>query len=77
MYLFIGNGIFMNIKKYHVEIPGFNWKRGGISRIDQENMLNLRKPSFLALEFPRGATQFHGICKVKALFCHEFLRVKW
>ena len=31
---------------------------------------------FLALEFPKGVTQFHGIHWGKALFCPEFPRVK-
>ena len=69
------------LRKYNVdnvEIPGVNWERGGIPRIDQENiMLNFYKSSFLALEFPRGVTQFHEICKGKALLCTEFPRVKW
>ena len=34
------------------------------------------KSSFLALEFPRGVTQFQGICKGKAFFCPEIPRVK-
>ena len=55
-----------------------NWKRGRISRIDQENiMLIFHKSLFLALEFPWGVTQFYGMCKSKALFCLEFPRVKW
>ena len=36
--------------------------------IDQYNiMLNFHKPSFLALEFPRVVTQFHGIRKGKVI----------
>ena len=38
-----GHGNFMDIekisKKYHLEIPGVNWKRNGISKIDQKNIL--------------------------------------
>ena len=34
------------------------------------------KSSFLALEFPRGVTQFQIICKGKAFFCPEIPRVK-
>ena len=52
-------------------------ERSGISMIDKENiMLNFHKSSFLTLEFARGATQFHGICKGKVLFCPEVPRVK-
>ena len=39
--------------------------------------LNFHKSSFLALEFPRGVTQFHRICKGKALFCIELWSVNW
>ena len=56
-----------------VEILVVNWKRSRISRIDQERiMLNFHKFSFLALEFPRGVTQYHGNCKGKASFCPKF-----
>lgn len=33
--------------------------------------------SFLVLKFPRGVTEFHGICKGKAFFRPEFPRVNW
>ena len=86
IHIYIGHGIYRFsgiLKKYHVEIPGFNWKRNEMSRIGKKKekiILNFHKSSkssFLTLEFAMDVTQFHGICMGKALFCPEFPSVKW
>ena len=47
------------LKKEHVEISGLNEKGSGISREDLERIMwNFRRSWVLALEFPRGVTQF-------------------
>ena len=66
------------LKKYNVEIPGFNWKRIGISRGDQEKfMLSFCGSWCLVLEFQQSVTQFYRMSKGKALFCPEFPIEKW
>ena len=45
------------LKKEHVEIPGVNEKRRGISSGVQEKIMwNFHRSWFLTLEFPRGVT---------------------
>ena len=55
------------LKKEHVEIP-----QGSIKK----EVEFPRRSWFLALESPRGVTQFCGISTTKALLSLEFTRVK-
>ena len=63
------------LQKQNVQIPGFNNKGSGISKGDQEQIMqNLHGFWFLALEIPMGVTQFCGISNGEASFCLEFPR---
>ena len=56
--------IFQGSTEEEVEFPGLIKKYHG--------EFPYSKSSFLPLNFPRGVTQFHKICKGKAFFCPEF-----
>ena len=56
--------IFQGLSKEHVEFPGANSKRSGISKHKQEKIMwNFQESLFLAFEFPRDLTQFCGISR--------------
>ena len=64
------------LKKEHVEIPGVNEKQVEFLWVIKKTLWYFHRPWFLALEFPRGVTQFCGISRREALFSLEFQRVK-
>ena len=63
------------LMKEHVEIPGIKYKWSGISRVKKKMAPKICGMfQVLALEFPKGVTQF-GIFTGEALFFLEFPRV--
>ena len=61
------------------------WKYQGLIKkqleflgvVTEKQMWNFPGSWFLALEFPRGGTQFCRIYRSESLFSPEFLKVKW
>ena len=67
------------LKKEHVEIPGVNLKRSGISmeHVQEKLKLNFHGPWLLTLGFSRviHVTQFCRISRGESLFSAESLRI--
>ena len=73
-----GSGIYWVTEERTCGNSRSQWKTSAISKGDKENIMwHFHGPWSLALEFPRGVTQFCGILRGEASFSLEFQRVKW